>query len=79
MFGTVGIVWFPFSGQYVLDHHTMPKVISRVIPPDDLPLTFDLSLVWSQQTFDSPSQIWRATSDYSLRVSVRSSQNMCLN
>ena len=57
-------------GQFVLDHHTRPNVESRVVPPSDLPITFQLSLVWSQQTFDSPSQIWRATSDYSLKVGV---------
>jgi hypothetical protein len=25
-------------------------------------------LVWAQQTFDSPHQLWRATSDYNLKV-----------
>ena len=55
-------------GQFVLDHHTRPNAVSRVVPPGELPISFKLSLVWSQQTFDSPSQIWRATSDYSLKV-----------
>lgn len=29
----------------------------------------DLTLVWGQQTFDSPQQLWRATSDFSFKVS----------
>ena len=56
------------AGQFVLSHHTLPGAMSKVIAPPDLPLTFDLSLVWSQQTFDAPSQIWRATSDFNLKV-----------
>lgn len=34
--------------------------------PDHLGgVEFDLQLLWSAQTFDSPYQLWRATSSYS--------------
>ena len=57
-----------FIGKFVLADPDSPSVKSRIISPQDLPLTFDLTQVWGQQTFDSPTQVWRATSHYTLKV-----------
>ncbi|TSN86075.1 Extracellular matrix protein FRAS1 [Bagarius yarrelli] len=55
-----------FRGQFVPDHHTLPGHKSHLMAPDHLGgIEFDLQLVWSAQTFDSPYQLWRATSSYS--------------
>ncbi|KAF7205299.1 extracellular matrix organizing protein FRAS1 isoform X2 [Nothobranchius furzeri] len=55
-----------FRGQFVLEHHTLPGHASRLTAPDHLGgMEFDLQLLWSAQTFDSPYQLWRATSSYS--------------
>uniref|UniRef100_A0A3B3VXF3 Fraser extracellular matrix complex subunit 1 n=1 Tax=Poecilia latipinna TaxID=48699 RepID=A0A3B3VXF3_9TELE len=52
--------------QFVLDHHTLPGHKSRLMAPDHLGgIEFDMQLLWSAQTFDSPYQLWRATSSYS--------------
>ena len=56
----------PTPGQFVPDHHTLPGHKSQLVAPDHLGgIKFDLQLVWSGQTFDSPYQLWRATSSYS--------------
>ncbi|CAH6883331.1 Fras1 [Phodopus roborovskii] len=55
-----------FRGQFVMEHHTLPDVKSFILTPDHLGgIEFDLQLLWSAQTFDSPHQLWRATSSYS--------------
>ncbi|XP_067377534.1 extracellular matrix protein FRAS1 isoform X3 [Channa argus] len=55
-----------FRGQFVLEHHTLPGHVSRLMAPDHLGgIEFDMQLLWSAQTFDSPYQLWRATSSYS--------------
>ncbi|KAG7271527.1 hypothetical protein CRUP_007516 [Coryphaenoides rupestris] len=55
-----------FRGQFVPDHHTLPGHKSQMVAPDHLGgIQFDLQLMWSGQTFDSPYQLWRATSSYS--------------
>uniref|UniRef100_A0A3Q3IUW6 VWFC domain-containing protein n=1 Tax=Monopterus albus TaxID=43700 RepID=A0A3Q3IUW6_MONAL len=55
-----------FRGQFVLEHHTLPGHKSRLMAPDHLGgVEFDMQLLWSAQTFDSPYQLWRATSSYS--------------
>ncbi|XP_077332215.1 extracellular matrix organizing protein FRAS1 [Lithobates pipiens] len=55
-----------FRGQFVMEHHTLPEIKSRIIAPDHLGgIEFDLQHLWSAQTFDSPYQLWRATSSYS--------------
>lgn len=59
---------FSPSGLYVLQHHTLPNAHSRIIPPTGMTISLDLTLVWGQQTFDSPRQFWRATSDFSIKV-----------
>lgn len=39
------------------------------MPPDHLGgIEFDVQLLWSAQSFDSPYQLWRATSSYSRSV-----------
>ncbi|KAJ8787731.1 hypothetical protein J1605_022762 [Eschrichtius robustus] len=54
-----------FRGQFVIEHHTLPDVKSFILTPDHLGgIEFDLQLLWSAQTFDSPYQLWRATSSY---------------
>ncbi|XP_069482442.1 extracellular matrix organizing protein FRAS1 [Ambystoma mexicanum] len=55
-----------FRGQFVMDHHTLPDVKSVIMAPDHLGgIEFDLQPLWNAQTFDSPYQLWRATSSYS--------------
>ncbi|XP_015220286.2 extracellular matrix organizing protein FRAS1 [Lepisosteus oculatus] len=55
-----------FRGQFVLEHHTLPGQRSRLMAPDHLGgIDFELQLLWSAQSFDSPYQLWRATSSYS--------------
>lgn len=59
---------FP-PGQFVLEHHTLPGHKSHLMAPDHLGgIEFDIQLLWSAQTFDSPYQLWRATSSYSRSV-----------
>ncbi|XP_070250414.1 extracellular matrix organizing protein FRAS1 [Myotis yumanensis] len=54
-----------FRGQFVMEHHTLPDVKSFIMTPDHLGgMEFGLQLLWSAQTFDSPYQLWRATSSY---------------
>ncbi|XP_053108034.1 extracellular matrix organizing protein FRAS1 isoform X2 [Hemicordylus capensis] len=55
-----------FRGHFVMEHHTLPDTKSFIMTPDHLGgIEFDLQLLWSGQTFDSPYQLWRATSSYS--------------
>ncbi|XP_072243382.1 extracellular matrix organizing protein FRAS1 isoform X1 [Leuresthes tenuis] len=55
-----------FRGQFVLEHHTLPGHKSHLMAPDHLGgIEFDMQLLWSAQSFDSPYQLWRATSSYS--------------
>lgn len=61
--------FFPRPGQFVPEHHTLPGHKSRLMAPDHLGgIEFDMQLLWSAQTFDSPYQLWRATSSYSRSV-----------
>ena len=53
----------------MLEHHTLPGYKSRVVV-DSSVVSFDLDLVWGQNTFDGPHQLWRASSDYSLKVTL---------
>ncbi|OCT97312.1 hypothetical protein XELAEV_18009537mg [Xenopus laevis] len=55
-----------FRGQFVMEHHTLPDMKSLIMAPDHLGgIEFYLQPLWSSQTFDSPYQLWRATSSYS--------------
>lgn len=54
--------------MFVLSHHTLPEFESRVVPPPELGVGFDLELLWNEGSYDSPQQLWRATSDYNLKV-----------
>ncbi|XP_028297013.1 extracellular matrix protein FRAS1-like [Gouania willdenowi] len=55
-----------FRGQFVVDHHTLPGHQSHLLVPEHLGgLEFNMQLIWSAHTFDSPYQLWRATSSYS--------------
>ncbi|XP_070544831.1 extracellular matrix organizing protein FRAS1-like [Ptychodera flava] len=56
-----------FRGLFVEKHHTLPGFESRVVPPGSLGVNFDIDLLWSEQTFDGPHQLWRATSNYNLK------------
>ncbi|XP_022361766.1 extracellular matrix protein FRAS1 [Enhydra lutris kenyoni] len=54
-----------FRGQFVTEHHSLPDARSFILTPDHLGgIEFELQLLWSAQTFDSPYQLWRATSSY---------------
>ncbi|XP_032739045.1 extracellular matrix protein FRAS1 [Lontra canadensis] len=54
-----------FRGQFVTEHHSLPDARSFILTPDHLGgVEFELQLLWSAQTFDSPYQLWRATSSY---------------
>lgn len=55
-------------GLFVTDHYTAKSSqTSGLIPPENLSTRFSLKHVWTQPTLDSPVQIWRATSRYSLQ------------
>ncbi|GFO33130.1 extracellular matrix protein fras1-like [Plakobranchus ocellatus] len=56
-----------FRGLFLIQHPTLPGVTSRVVSTLTSGVTFDLKLVWSQATFDSPHQVWRATSNYNVK------------
>ena len=72
MYKDTSVLHYPTNiciiGQYVIKHHTLPNVMSRVLPPESMALTFNLTLMWGQQRFDSPHQLWRATSSFNLKV-----------
>uniref|UniRef100_A0A8C7CEK8 Fraser extracellular matrix complex subunit 1 n=1 Tax=Oncorhynchus kisutch TaxID=8019 RepID=A0A8C7CEK8_ONCKI len=53
-------------GHFVQEHHTLPGHKSHLMVPDHLGgIEFDMQLIWSAQSFDSPYQLWKATSSYS--------------
>lgn len=56
-----------FYGCFVLEHHTLPGIRSHLTVPDGLDVKFNLKLLWSEQTFDGPTQFWKATSNYNLK------------
>lgn len=54
-----------------MEHHTLPEVKSFILTPDHLGgIEFGLQLLWSAQTFDSPYQLWRATSSFNRCIRV---------
>ncbi|KAB7500158.1 Extracellular matrix protein FRAS1 [Armadillidium nasatum] len=56
-----------FRGQFVMNHPLKGEVESRLISPPELNLNFTLELLWSAETWDGPEQVWRATSDFTIR------------
>ena len=66
---TVSILLIIISGQFLVQHPTLPGATSKVISTLTSSVTFDLELIWSQATYDSPHQVWRATSNYNVKVS----------
>ncbi|KAG9480616.1 hypothetical protein GDO78_012204, partial [Eleutherodactylus coqui] len=60
------VIEFKTHAKFRGNHHTLPDIKSRIMAPDHLGgIEFDLQPLWSAQTFDSPYQLWRATSSYS--------------
>ncbi|XP_064458095.1 extracellular matrix organizing protein FRAS1-like isoform X3 [Ornithodoros turicata] len=55
------------AGCFVIGHRSLPGVSSHVGVPEGQHLTFRLNLMWSERTFDCPTQLWRATSSYSVK------------
>lgn len=53
-----------------MEHHTLPGIKSHLTVPDGLNVKFNLQILWSEQTFDGPTQIWKATSNYNLKVDI---------
>lgn len=51
------------------EHHTLPGYRSRFVSMETN-INFDLDLIWGQNTFDGPQQLWRATSEYSFKVNI---------
>ncbi|XP_071953706.1 extracellular matrix organizing protein FRAS1-like [Antedon mediterranea] len=56
-----------FRGQFVMNHHTLPEYKSRVLSPLAVGMKFELELLWSENTFDAPEQLWSATSSFNLK------------
>ncbi|ESO99609.1 hypothetical protein LOTGIDRAFT_173674 [Lottia gigantea] len=56
-----------FRGLYVMRHQTSEGFESHVSPPTNLGVSFKLDLTWSQATYDSPIQMWTATSNFNLK------------
>nr|XP_026692904.1 extracellular matrix protein FRAS1 isoform X2 [Ciona intestinalis] len=54
-----------FRGLFVKNHRTLPDRTSRVVAPTGMNVEFTLTNTWSENTFDSPYQLWRAVSTYS--------------
>ncbi|CAK8671603.1 unnamed protein product [Clavelina lepadiformis] len=54
-----------FRGLFVSEHRTLPGKESQIVPPEGMNIGFKLTNMWSEETFDSPYQLWRATSTYS--------------
>ncbi|XP_054717495.1 extracellular matrix organizing protein FRAS1-like [Uloborus diversus] len=56
-----------FYGLFVLEHYTVPGLKSHISIPDNINVQFDLQLLWTEQTLEGPSQLWKATSNYNLK------------
>eukprot|EP00118_Oscarella_pearsei_P010703 m.67205 g.67205 ORF g.67205 m.67205 type:complete len:3953 (+) comp35439_c0_seq1:534-12392(+) len=54
-----------FRGKFVISHPAMADERSRVEPPSDVAVSFDLVEMFSESSFDSPAQMWRASSQLS--------------
>ena len=59
-----------FLGHFIMSHKLLPGVKSELVPPSGVLTNFTLELIWSEATWDRPEQQWRATSDYSVMVSL---------
>nr|CAB3247083.1 extracellular matrix protein FRAS1 [Phallusia mammillata] len=54
-----------FRGHFVLSHRTLPDRVSRIVAPEGMNIEFELTNLFSENTYDSPNQKWRAVSTYS--------------
>uniref|UniRef100_H2Y542 Calx-beta domain-containing protein n=1 Tax=Ciona savignyi TaxID=51511 RepID=H2Y542_CIOSA len=60
VFRAGGLYW----GLFVKSHRTCSGT-SQVVAPAGMSVEFELTNTWSENTFDSPFQLWRAVSTYS--------------
>lgn len=56
-----------FRGQFVLRHQSDDSVESYVDPPTSVAVDFELVEVFHENSFDSPTQVWQASSTLSAR------------
>ncbi|XP_023218012.1 extracellular matrix protein FRAS1-like [Centruroides sculpturatus] len=56
-----------FRGLFILEHPVISDLKSQVKPPANLTISFNLELLWTEQTFDGPTQLWKTTSKYNLK------------
>ncbi|XP_067131538.1 extracellular matrix organizing protein FRAS1-like isoform X3 [Centruroides vittatus] len=56
-----------FRGLFILEHPVISDLKSQVKPPENLTIAFNLELLWTEQTFDGPTQLWKTTSKYNLK------------
>lgn len=57
-----------FLGLFVTSHYTsQPDQSTKLLSPKSVDSKFDLDLIWTQPTFSTPMQIWKATSVYSMQ------------
>lgn len=57
-----------FLGLFVMNHYTaQPDQSTKLLSPKSVASRFELELLWTQPTFSTPIQIWKATSAYSVQ------------
>ncbi|EEC01172.1 hypothetical protein IscW_ISCW000225 [Ixodes scapularis] len=53
-------------GSFVLKHPALRGAHSQFLGPSSA-VSYLISLVWSEQTFNSPAQLWKASSTHSFK------------